>query len=620
MSGTTKIVDYKIYDIAQQIIGSFEEEKGESHVVIVDIDEKSINALGQWPWPRIVLAEAVDKIDSYSPSAIGLDLIFPEKDRTSPSQIISFYKDFFNIVSSITGINLNLQDNDKIFASSLKETQSTLGIYLSSEHISNNNSNIFKSIDIDLAKFDIRESKYMTLNTEVIRNATDNFGFLNATIDEDGILRRMPLFRSYNTQYIPTFSLATLLSIDPDLELTKEKSFEILGHKVKTDKHADVLLNYYSDEWYKKVSLIDVISGNIPQDMLMGKIVLIGSSAVGLHDQVTISGGKRVVGVSIHATLIDNLLGGSLLYQPDSYAYVNVLISLFLSLLFFFLLVKKYNKMILVLFVGALISSMTLYMYQLINGVNISIGYFLFPYHIHFFIIGLAYIVIDTYERKAFSEELNRSHVALLDSMVHVAEVHDIETGAHIIRTKKYIKHLATYMYEKGMYKDELSYETIEMMYRTAPLHDLGKVGIEDAILKKNGRLTALEYEVMKTHADLGKHIINNAISSYKANDFFVMARNIAHYHHEKWDGSGYPEGLSGHDIPLEARFMALSDVYDALVSKRVYKEPFSYERTIDIIVDGKGKHFDPVMVEAFLEIQDEFKSIAENYKDNMYS
>ena len=156
----------------------------------------------------------------------------------------------------------------------------------------------------------------------------------------------------------------------------------------------------------------------------------------------------------------------------------------------------------------------------------------------------------------------------------------------------------------------------IEMMYFTSPMHDIGKIGIADAILKKEGKLTDIEYEVMKTHADLGKHIINNAISSYKGNSFLIMAKNIAHYHHEKWDGSGYPEGLKGEEIPLESRFMAISDVYDALVSKRVYKGAFSFEKTVEIIKDGKRTHFDPVLVDAFMEIKEEFYKIAQEYQD----
>jgi adenylate cyclase len=200
--------------------------------------------------------------------------------------------------------------------------------------------------------------------------------------------------------------------------------------------------------------------------------------------------------------------------------------------------------------------------------------------------------------------------------MVHVAEVHDFETGAHIIRTKKYIQLLGEHLYVKGIYRDKLSPEKIRMMSYTAPLHDIGKVGIPDAILKKEGHLSALEYEVMKSHAESGGHIINNAIAGYRLNDFFTMAKNIAHYHHEKWDGSGYPEGLKGDAIPIESRCMALADVYDALVSKRVYKEAFAFDRSEHIILEGRGTHFDPVLVDAFMEIKDKFQEIAETYRD----
>ena len=316
-------------------------------------------------------------------------------------------------------------------------------------------------------------------------------------------------------------------------------------------------------------------------------------------------------------TFIDNLLNDSLIVEEEFYKYLGIVISFVLSLLFLYLLVEKYNTLILTSFLAVLFISIGLVLYSLSHGVYISMGYFWVSYSVHFSILSSLYIVIDALDRKLFVEELNRSHVALLDSMVHVAEVHDLETGAHIVRTKKYIELLATYIYNKGVYKSELSPAIIERMYSTAPLHDIGKVGISDSILKKSGKLTFEEFEVMKTHSDLGRKIISNAIISYKENAFFIMAKNIAYSHHEKWDGTGYPEGLSGNDIPLEARFMALSDVYDALVSKRVYKESFSYDKTISIIVEGRAKHFDPVLVDAFLEIHDQFEEIAENHSDS---
>ncbi len=608
--------DFKLYDLFSSQTQT-QKTSATSNVVLVDIDEKSLDTLGQWPWPRVMLANLISKLNNSHPSAIGVDIIFPEKDRTSPKEISLFYKRFYEIDNEIVGIPKYLQDNDAILANILRYTHSVTSVYLSDEKISTNECKNLESLQLDPKYFSLKYSPYILCNTPAISKINQRVGFINTNIEVDGILRKMPLLRSYNNTIIPTLSLAMLLSIDTDLQvLPKPYGVEILNHRIRTDKHSEVLLNFYEQSWYKKISAIDILNDQVDKNTLQGKILIIGSSAAALHDRVIVSGGRTIIGAQVHITMIDNILNDQLIVQPYYYQYINIFLSLFLTFLLFFLLIKKQNNLILVLFISTLLLSALVTVLALKSGVYISIGYLIAPFLIHFFVVSILYIIIDTYERKVFSEELNRSHVALLDSMVHVAEVHDIETGAHIIRTKKYIKHLAEHMHKKGVYAQDLSPTIIEMMYRTAPLHDIGKVGIEDAILKKPTKLTPIEYEVMKTHAELGMHIINNAISSYKENDFFIMARNIAHYHHEKWDGTGYPKGLKGTEIPLESRFMALADVYDALVSKRVYKESFSYEKTLQIIIDGRGKHFDPFLVDAFIEIEDQFREIAQTYLD----
>lgn len=587
--------------------------------MIVDLDERSLDVIGQWPWPRIVMAKLIDEIAQNNPSVIGLDIIFPEKDRTSPKEIQSFYKKYFNINSELTGIPLALEDNDIIFAEALHKSKSILSIYLSEKQISNNQCSSLESVNVDEKLFDLKSYPYLLCNTALLSKDFKNFGFINAKTDSDGITRGAVLFKKHKDEIVASLGLAVLLSLNSQQLSVDKNGLKLLGKKISADENARVLLHFYENSWYKKVSALDVLSQKVQPGDLVGKIVLIGSSAVALHDQVIIPGGANIAGTQLHATLIDNILHDDLLVQPLYYKDLNITISLLLTFLLFFLLLKKENNYILELFLTVLFIGVSLNLYELYFGIYLSIGYLLLPFLVHFFLISIIFIFIDTYERKIFSEELNRSHIALLDSMVHVAEVHDIETGAHIIRTKKYIKLLAEYIHSKGIYTKHISQNVIDMMYATAPMHDIGKVGIADSILKKEGKLTLLEYEVMKTHPDLGKHIINNAISSYHLNDFFLMARNIAYYHHEKWDGSGYPEGLKGEEIPLEARFMALADVYDALVSKRVYKEAFSYERSVKIIFEGRAKHFDPILVDAFMEIKDEFQKIADTYSDSSY-
>lgn len=616
---TTAIVknlDYKIYDYSKELVNYYEKKESSSNVVIVDIDEKSLSSIGQWPWPRVLLATLVSKINSFSPSAIVMDIIFPEQDRTSPSQIKYFYKNYFNIDINVTGLSIELQNNDAIFAQSLKNSNSVLSVYLSEKNIFTPNRVCNAQVDIPLNYFELPNYPYILQNNVLLSSSSKNFGFINIKSDSDGILRRYQTLKNYQNIHIPSLALATLLSIDPAIKPLGKNSFEIMHHKVTTDKNSRVLLNYYEDKWYKKISALDILNATANAEYLRGKIVILGSSATALHDQVTIPNGKNIAGIKVHVTMIDNLLHDELLYQPEYLKLVNISISLLLTLLTVLLLFKNANNRILLLFLAIIILSITITIYMLWSGVYISIGFLILPFLFHFFIVSILFIFIDMYDRKEFSEELNRSHIAFMDSMSHVAEVHDIETGAHIIRTKKYIKLLSEYIYSKGIYTDLLSKEIINMMYFTAPMHDIGKVGIPDSILKKEGKLTPMEYEVMQTHSDLGRRIINNAIASYKENKFFKMAKNIAHYHHEKWDGSGYPEGLKGDEIPLESRFMAISDVYDALVSKRVYKKAFTLEKTVEIIKEGRGTHFDPVLVDAFLEISDEFHKIAETYRD----
>ncbi|WP_281346793.1 CHASE2 domain-containing protein [Sulfurimonas sp. NWX79] len=616
-SDFVKFTDYKIYDALSSSVYEKSHLLKKSHVLVVDIDERSLRALGQWPWPRVIMAELVSKIDSLNAAAIGLDIIFPEKDRTSPLEIVKFYQNFFGIEKIMQNLPQALQNNDTIFASVLEHTASTMSLYLSNDYLVNEQCQGLNSIAIDTQGLELQRYKYALCNMPLLHSSAKYQGFVNSTIDEDGVLRRVSLFKEYKNTIIPNFALALLLNTDSDLQQEESTKFNILGATVQTDKETNILLNIYDKSWYKKVSAIDILNDTVPLEMIRGKIVIVGSSAVGLHDQVVIKDGKKIIGSKVHVTMIDNILNREYFIQLEHYKIVNILLSLFVTLLLFFLLITNKNSFILFLFFATLLLAFAATYYCIAQGIYISIAYFLLPFLIHFFIVSFLYIFIDAYERHVLTQELNRSHVALLDSMVHVAEVHDIETGAHIVRTKKYIKVLAEHIYSKGFYARELSPEKIDMMYATAPLHDLGKVGIEDAILKKEGKLTPMEYEVMKTHTDLGRHIINNAISSYKENDFFIMARNIAHYHHEKWDGTGYPKGLKGEEIPLESRFMALADVYDALVSRRVYKEAFTFEETSKIIIEGRAKHFDPILVDGFVEIEVIFREIAQKYSDD---
>jgi len=202
--------------------------------------------------------------------------------------------------------------------------------------------------------------------------------------------------------------------------------------------------------------------------------------------------------------------------------------------------------------------------------------------------------------------------------MASLAETRDTETGNHIRRTQHYVRELANRLQDHPRFADFLTERNIEMLFKSAPLHDIGKVGIPDRILLKPGKLTPDEFEIMKTHTTLGRDAIDHAEGMLGMSvDFLNMAKEIALSHQEKWDGSGYPQGLSGDDIPVSARLMAVADVYDALISRRVYKDPMPHEQAVDIIRQGRAQHFDPDVTDVFLQASEAFREIAERYADS---
>jgi putative two-component system response regulator len=217
------------------------------------------------------------------------------------------------------------------------------------------------------------------------------------------------------------------------------------------------------------------------------------------------------------------------------------------------------------------------------------------------------------------TREITAIQDVTIHAMASLAETRDNETGNHIRRTQNYVRVLAEKLRHHPRFSHFLDDDKIiELLYKSAPLHDIGKVGIPDKILLKPGRFEPEEFEVMKQHPALGRSAILNA--EYELGlevPFLKYAKEIAYAHQEKWDGSGYPLGLAGDNIPISARLMAVADVYDALISRRVYKEGMSHEQAVQLIIEGRGKHFDPDITDAFLALQDDFIAIAAKFWDS---
>lgn len=212
------------------------------------------------------------------------------------------------------------------------------------------------------------------------------------------------------------------------------------------------------------------------------------------------------------------------------------------------------------------------------------------------------------------TQKLKQIQSDIIISMASIVENRDNNTGGHIVRTSDVVKIFVKHLRKKGVLH-ELTPKMAECIIKAAPLHDFGKIGVPDEVLNKKGRFTPEEYETMKKHSAKGAILVDQILKNSEDREFRDIAVNVAHFHHEKWDGNGYPDGLSGEQIPLEARIMALADVFDALVSKRVYKESYSYDKAFGIIEESCGSHFDPVLCKEFMECREQLEALFDSYE-----
>ncbi len=609
------LLDYQIYDLIKPKLNL---DRSNS-VVVVEIDEKSLEVFGQWPWSRILVAKLAQEILLSKPAAFGMDVIFSEKDRTSLSEIKNFYKDSLNLDLNTSKIPAPLLDNDKILASSLEAGNSVLAVFASNiprnktcSKLTTIKSNlIFENID----KIDDLICSYEPLNALTKAN-----GFINARAFSDGVLRYTNLFFYYKNSLIPSFSVAMLMQVDPNLTLLKDEKnrglkVKFLEKEVKLNDEAKALNEIYPKNKFKTFSASDVLLERVDKSEFSGKFVLFGATALGLNDHFVSSGGRIRSGIFYHASLIENFLTNSLVSQPNFYKDLNFYLSVLVLILLAFVIVRYGYLPSFFVFVLLTVIAFVSAEIKLKSGVYISIGYIIIPVFIIFLFFTLSMGFYSFWEKRSFLKELEEAHSSAIDSMITVVEGKDRETGGHILRTREYVRVLAEYLRKKGIYNFSPTF--IKVLCQAVPLHDIGKVAIPDNILNKNGSLDEKEWEIMKKHVIYGKEIIQKAeMRSSGKNLFLNAAINIAYTHHEKWDGSGYPQGLKEDEIPIEGRLMAIADVYDALISKRVYKEKFNYEKAENMIINESGTHFDPTLIKAFIDLKSEFRKIAQKYED----
>lgn len=622
-SGAIPFFDFRCFDLLTQGRSNLS-ERTPNATVVVEIDEAGLEQYGQWPWPRILLAKGLENILAQRPAAVGIDILFPEPDRTSPKQLRNFYRQRMGLNVQLEGLPQELLDHDQVLAHVLASGPTVLPLFGTSRDQAGETYSFKPGKFLPLPEnLELPKVKKLLANTPTLQQAARGLGYINAKVDSDGIFRRQPLFMDFHQYAVPNLAVAMLLQVDPGLRINppagdwSTPTLSFVDRTIPFARGGMVLNPPYAPDNFTRVSMADVLAGRVPESLLSGKLVLIGATAAGLFDQFMTTEGDIVPGVYVHASLLENIMADQLIYQPDSSRKAALLLSLLFSIAVIWLVFERHYLSSWILYLATVSLAIGFAWYQLEQGRYISVGYFLTPFSILFFFISLFFAVLHYVERKRFLEDLGEAHSATIDSMTMVAESRDVETGSHIIRTKEYVRLLAEHLRHNSVHRKTLTPHVLDLLYRAAPLHDIGKVGIPDAILQKAERLNEQEWEIMHSHVEIGRTVIENAINSYnKTNEFLTIASNIAYSHHEKWDGSGYPLGLKGEDIPLEGRMMALADVYDALISRRYYKEALSFEEAEAIILADRGKHFDPAVVDAFAVLKDEFRAVAQRYNE----
>jgi len=591
-------LEYSVYDVVMRAAPT---RPPDARVAIIDIDERSLSAVGQWPWRRNVVSTLITKLRDLGSSVIALDIIFAESDR----------------------FQADGADTDDVLAATLREGHVILGYALTFDKV---NTKASACVEHPLGLAIVRrdddqgygpffKATGSICSLPVLTQAAGASGFLNAAPDPDGLLRRVPLLMELDGLVYPALSLASVLAatrardVTLDIANVNTATLVVDERRVPLDGKSNLLAHYRGvKRTFPYFSAADVMSGAIPDGAFHDKLVFVGTTALGTREVVATPLDTLFAGVEVQATVADNLLQQDFIRRPEFGVTVETETALALGIAGI-LLVGRFG-----LLWGSI--SMTLFgaaVWIAATSIFTRYGMFLSPLYPTLGLGGAlaamtgARFAVEHRRADRAVQDKATSQRLMVQSLLSLTEVRDAETGRHSRRTQRYTKVLADQLARDPRYAARLTPDYIELLSSLAPLHDIGKVGVPDRLLNKPGDLTEEELAEMRKHPAHGRDVIVNAQRDVGVHGNVIMdvAKEIVYTHHEKWDGSGYPQGLKGTDIPIPGRLIALVDVYDAVLTRSLYRRPMTHEQAVALITKGRGTHFDPAVVDAFLSVSD---------------
>jgi HD-GYP domain-containing protein (c-di-GMP phosphodiesterase class II) len=576
-------------------------------IVIVDIDNATLAKVGRWPWNRNTMAQLLQNIDAFAPSVVVLDVMFPERGLAPNDALLA---NALRGRLSIIGYDFVFDNTHGKLPACLAPPRPLLSAGVLSARQAGAISPLATGVICDIPE---------------LSAAAAGSGFMNVIHDSDGKIRRASVITAYDDALYPSLPFAAALT-------REESSPPIIGRQsnrrwLSSDRRrlaltdgATFLIRYRGAGCkLRYVSAADVLAESAPPTQFAGKIVLVGSSAQAIEPSVATPTDPNFPGIEVQATVIDNLIAGDYFYRPVWASFLELVEVALVAFLSASLLFRwPAQKAIAVPF---LLAACAWVLSQLLL---LSANAFVAPVMPSLAALGAlklfgtrAIFLHAKADRKA-QADLVMANQFITGTLSALTTLRDVETGQHVIRIQPYLRSLCQVVAARPRFAAYLKPAMIDLLVQVAPIHDIGKVGVPDHILCKPGELTADEFELMKTHVSLGKKLLEDARkhSGLRNDIFFQTATDLVYSHHERWDGTGYPLGLSGDEIPIPGRLLAVADAYDALISKRHYKTEILHAEAVARIRTSAGSHFDPEIVRCFLLVQDDWRRMADAHRD----
>jgi adenylate cyclase len=595
-------VEYGVYD---RLMRSIPERPPSDRIVIIDVDERSLATVGQWPWRRDVLAQLIARLRDFGAAAVALDIVFAEPDRFATGAV----------------------KPDAVLADSLRGGRVVLGYAMTFDGTHHALRTCVRHpmglAVVQPADEQVGEPFFhatgAVCNLESLSDAAGVSGFLNAAPDPDGILRRVPMLVEYDGRVYPSLSLAAVAMATgarpSAIRVANVNNSALLmsarpggdDRAIALDGKSNLLLRYRgAKRKFQYYSAADVLTGRTNPRTFANKIIFVGTTALGTREVVATPLDTLFAGVEVHATAADNLLQGDFLSRPQHRTAVETQLVIGLGTLAALLFLRFGLVWGLLAAVGSgAVLWGTSYAMLSTSGTFLSPLYPTMGCSSALAAMTAAGLLIERRRADKSVQENAASRRLMVQTLLSLTGIRDLETGKHSVRTQRYTRVIAQQLSRHPGFRDFLTPERIELLASLAPLHDIGKVGVPDRVLNKPGELTPEERDEMRKHPSHGRAVIENAERAAGVRDDLTLAiaKDIVYTHHEWWNGTGYPQGLKGAQIPIPGRIMAVVDVYDAIRTRNLYHKPMSQDEAVKLIIDGKGTHFDPAVVEAFVQV-----------------